>query len=547
MISGLLKLAGQTAGQMAKQAKTAANVASTAQKVASTVPSSNKTSSLTNKAIDIGNAAAGAAIKSTGLPATNAVTKAANNTTNSIKNSVSSSPAQMVPAQQPQVDPNLANQIQELISVLTKNNQPKEIPQYQSKYDGQMADLIKQFNSRPQFQFDVANNPTIQAHQKQASDAAYQDALRRNMGYSTVATEGAAEAIANVLATMGPQLEQQAYNQYRDQGQNILQQLQNLQSLDANDYSRHLDTYNMGTASNQNQFNNTSSIIDMMNKLDTQDYNKQQTAQQTEYTKQQDAISNALNQGQMTGYYNPYAGTQINPEVQQYAGDYQAEIDRRRATPDTSDDYLIQQLEAARANKIFSSPELLSQYGDQFKTPTLKARELETQIAQEQAKLAADPNSYENQKKMYELMKISEEVKQLATYGPQEQQLKLREIESRIKENTASASASYALAEQRENGTSGEGAKKLSTGDKNIFYLDALQSIKKNPLNAYDDVVAMRDYLLSTVGLTLTEYNNLLKESEIAQKTNKAGGMLNDIVNPLGAAMKTPLNQLFGR
>ena len=28
------------------------------------------------------------------------------------------------------------------------------------------------------------------------------------MGYSTVATEGAAEAIANVLATMGPQLEQ---------------------------------------------------------------------------------------------------------------------------------------------------------------------------------------------------------------------------------------------------------------------------------------------------------------------------------------------------
>ena len=42
----------------------------------------------------------------------------------------------------------------------------------------------------------------------------------------------------------------------------------------------------MGTASNQNQFNNTASIIDMMNKLDTQDYNRQQTAQQTEYTKE---------------------------------------------------------------------------------------------------------------------------------------------------------------------------------------------------------------------------------------------------------------------
>ena len=275
------------------------------------------------------------------------------------------------------------------------------------------------------------------------------------MGYSTVATEGAAEAIANVLATMGPQLEQQAYNQYRDQGQNILQQLQNLQSLDANDYSRHVDTYNMGTASNQNQFNNTASIIDMMNKLDTQDYNKQQTAQQTEYTKQQDAISNALNQGQMTGYYNPYAGTQINPEVQQYAGDYQAEIDRRRATPDTSDDYLIQQLEAARANKIFSSPDLLNKYGGQYKTPAQKASDLQNQIAIQQAELEADPNSYENQKKYYELAQMAEELNQLSTYGAQEQQLKLQEIESRIKENTASASASYALAEQRKNSSTG--------------------------------------------------------------------------------------------
>lgn len=458
-MASIFEQIGKIAASAANQAKTAANVASTAKKVDSTVPSSNKTSSssntgsssntssLINKAIDIANAATGAAIKSTGLPATNAVTKAVNNATNSIKKSVSS-PTQAVPTQ-PQIDPNLANQIQELIGVLKQSSQPKPIPQYQSKYDGQIAQLLNQYNSMPEFQFDATNNPTIQAYQKQAADSAYRDARRRNMGYSTVATEGAAEAIANVLATMGPQLEQQAYNQYRDQGQNILQQLQYLQSLDANDYARHMDAYNMGTASNQNHFNNTASIIDMMNKLDTQDYNRQQAAQQTEYAKQQDAIKNAMNESQLTGYYNPYAGMEISPEVQQYASDYQAEINRRRATPDTADDALIPQLEAARANKIFSSPDLLNQYGAQYKTIAQQATDLQNQIAQEQAKLQADPNSYENQKKYYELAMMAEELNQLSTYGAQEQQLKLREIESRIKENAASASASYALAEQR--------------------------------------------------------------------------------------------------
>ena len=91
----------------------------------------------------------------------------------------------------------------------------------------------------------------------------------------------------------------------------------------------------MGQDASQNQFNNTMRIADLINQLDVQNYNKTQ-----------DSIANAANTANQTGYYNPYAGVTISPEVQQYAGDYQAEINRRR-TPDTSD-YLISQLEAAK-------------------------------------------------------------------------------------------------------------------------------------------------------------------------------------------------------
>lgn len=378
--------------------------------------------------------------------------------------------AQTMQPVQPQVDANLATQIQDLVKVLQQNNQPKAIPQYQSQYNDDIAGLINQFNNRPKFAFDATNNPTIQAYQNKATNAINQEMGRRNMLDSTVEDKRKAEAIAEVFATVAPQLEQQAFNQDQAERENILQQIQNYQNLDNNDYSRFVNSYNIGQDATQNQFNNTMSIADIINKLNVQDYNKTQ-----------DAKANARQDSELTGLYNPYAGVEVLPEAQKYSSDYSAEINRRRATPDTADDYLISQLEAAKANKVFSSPDLLNKYGDQYKTPAQRAAEYNNLIEQQKLELQADPNSLANQMKIIELNKAKTELDQLAKYGPQEQQLKLQEIKSRINENAASASASYARANQIKN-------EKTSSTTDGLKYKDYYEAgVEMKNAGTYDD------------------------------------------------------------
>ena len=109
---------------------------------------------------------------------------------------------------------------------------------------------------------------------------------------------------------------------------------------------------------------------------------------------------------------------------------------------------------------------MLEKYGDQYKTAEQKAIELNAQIEAQKLALQNDPNSIENQLKYMKLAQAQEELNQLATYGPQEAAAKIKQIESQIAQNNASASASAnasnALATQRlnnPNGTSTTGLK----------------------------------------------------------------------------------------
>ena len=153
-----------------------------------------------------------------------ALTSASNTLTNRLTGKSTLQPAQQA------VDPNLATTIQDLIKALQQNNQPKAIPQYQSQYSNQIADLINQFNSRPAFQFDATNNPTIEANKKLIGDSVMQEMGRRNILNSTITGDRMTEDIATMINTVLPQLQQQAYNQYQNEGQNILQQY-NYQNL----------------------------------------------------------------------------------------------------------------------------------------------------------------------------------------------------------------------------------------------------------------------------------------------------------------------------
>jgi hypothetical protein len=371
---------------------------------------------------------------------------------------VISQPVQQVPAAVPQVDANLATQIQDLIKVMQQNNQPKAIPQYQSKYNDQIASLINQFNSRPQFAFDAINNPTIQAYQNQATDTVNQEMGRKNTLYSTIKDKRLADAIAQVFAIQAPQLEQQAYNQYQDQGQNLLQQIQNYQNLDNSDYNRFVNNYNMGNEANQNQFNNAMSIADIINKLDVQDYNKTQAEK-----------DNARQDSQITGYLNPYPGETIDPSLSKYSGNYSQYAKDFANDNDPSNDYLIPELQKASVIKMFSDPTLLSKYGGQYKTVDQRMRDTEAELARKQAEIAANPNSYENRMKQLEYEKLAEEFNQLSTYGPKEKELGLKKIEAQIAGENASASASkasaaasYALAQQRKNNPNGTSSSKNS-------------------------------------------------------------------------------------
>lgn len=130
-------------------------------------------------------------------------------------------------------------------------------------------------------------------------------------------------------------------------------------------------------------------------------------------------LKQAVTQANMTGYFNPYANTQIDPSLGQYSNDYQAEINRRRSI--NPNDPIIQQLEAARAQKIFSSPDLLQQYGEPYKTQDQRNADLARQIQQYNLQQMKDPNSPDNRRADLEISILENE----AAFAPKFNQEKL--------------------------------------------------------------------------------------------------------------------------
>jgi len=91
-------------------------------------------------------------------------------------------------------------------------------------------------------------------------------------------------------------------------------------------------------------------------------------AEQQNYNRYQDTLNRQERIYSALGYGNPVLGKPINPATNQYEGNYMAEINRRKATPDTADDAMISDLETARINKIFGDMNLLQKYGGPYRT-----------------------------------------------------------------------------------------------------------------------------------------------------------------------------------
>ena len=137
----------------------------------------------------------------------------------------------------------------------------------------------------------------------------------------------------------------------------------------------------------------------------------QQLQQYNDYLAQQNK-ANALAESQVTGYLNPYYGQKISPNLNQYSSNFAQYAQDFKNDNDPSNDYLIPQLNQASVIKMFNDPNLLQQYGGQYKTANQKALDTANALQQAQIEAANDPNSYENQRSL-ELQMLAEELKRI--------------------------------------------------------------------------------------------------------------------------------------
>lgn len=131
-----------------------------------------------------------------------------------------------------------------------RGNKPGE---YVSTYGDQIQSLIDKALNRPSFTYDFAADPIYQMYADQYQTKG-QMAMKGAMGESAALTGGYGNSYAQQagqqayqtylldLNNMIPQLRQQAYEQYQDEGNTLRANLGILQQQDATDYDRYRDT-----------------------------------------------------------------------------------------------------------------------------------------------------------------------------------------------------------------------------------------------------------------------------------------------------------------
>lgn len=125
-------------------------------------------------------------------------------------------------------------------------------PQYTSKYQEQINQLMGQILNRPDFSYDPASDPSYQAFRKEyqregqraAADTMGQMAAMTGGMPSTAAVTAAQQAgdyYAAQMADRIPELYQLAYSMYQDEGSNLRRDLDMLTALEQGDYNQYLN------------------------------------------------------------------------------------------------------------------------------------------------------------------------------------------------------------------------------------------------------------------------------------------------------------------
>lgn len=163
----------------------------------------------------------------------------------------------------------------------------------------------------------------------------------------------------------------------------------------------------------QKQSQDLSMIMNAMGIAQDQDntkYNRSQDAINNKRLIANDAFDKAVTESNITGLYNKFADVEIDNEAYKYEDNLQGEINRREATPDKSDDYLIPSLQAVRFNKVTSNPN--SKYKSDYMTEAQKAQIAQNELKAAQNAWEQNPDNPENIIKLNNALKAAEEAKQ---------------------------------------------------------------------------------------------------------------------------------------
>lgn len=224
-------------------------------------------------------------------------------------------------------------------------------PTYESRYDDTIQDLIQQMLDRPDFSYDPSNDPLYQNYRKQYTREG-QRATADTLGaaaaasggipssYATTAAGQAGNYYAAQMTDMIPQLQQLAYDQYRNEYEMLLSDLgavSGAEQMDYNKYQDRLNQYNTDrnfsygqfldelNAQSQRRENELSEAIyerEWQNTLDQQNYERDQALRELARSQ----VDSMLSTGTMppaelleqAGYSQDYANA-----LSQY---YQSEI-----------------------------------------------------------------------------------------------------------------------------------------------------------------------------------------------------------------------------
>jgi len=177
-----------------------------------------------------------------------------------------------------------------------------EKPTYADSYSGQLGDLYNKITNRSPFSYDASKDPLYQAYKDQYIQGG-KLAMKDTMGQAAALTGGysntygqqvgqqAYDAYLQNLGEVIPQLYNMAYQQYQDQGDALTKQYAMLGDLRDQEYNRYRDT--LGDWENERAY---------ATQLEAEDYRRRTAAENTAYSRQQDAYANLYAAIKSSGY-----------------------------------------------------------------------------------------------------------------------------------------------------------------------------------------------------------------------------------------------------